>query len=223
MFKSVGSTIFTIVIILLLIYLIIWTVRFIINSKKKQDAETDVEAKAKQRSMKHRTIACSKNYWYNQREVEDCPPEQPVEQLYHYFDSEQECIKALILEMYDCALVRSEELARIARGGDEPEEKPGKIIIDPYAVDAEYDEFEYDFDQAVEELMETDEEELAEEAKQADDAELRAEIYDCWAKYVMQLYDMIRLNCNEEMKIRIRSKIMSYGHKDVKILMHSPE
>ena len=215
MFNSVGNTIFTVFLVVILIYLIIWTVKFL-GTRARQS----IEVRAKQNSIRQRTIACSKNYWYNNREVEDCPEDVPVERYYHYFETEQECIKALIMEMYDCALVRTEEIERIAFG----EVKPVELnFSSSYEVDDEYDDFDYDFDEAVEELMNQDDEEVAAAAEEADDSEIRAEIYDCWTGYVMQLYDMVCVNCNEEMKNHIRNKIMVYGHKDPEILIHSPE
>ena len=225
MFDSVGKTIFAIILAVILVYLIIWTVKFISYRLAKKRKQNSAEVREKQKSIRHRTIACSKDYWYNIREVEDCPEDMPVERLYHYFETEQECIKALILEMYDCGIVRTEELEKIAFGEEEKnEEAPHSgTIYDPYAIDAEYDEFEYDFDEAVEELMMQDDEEVVASAEEADDAEVRAEIYDCWTGYVMQLYDRVSVNCNEEMKLHIRNKIMMYGHKDAEILIHSPE
>ncbi len=222
MFESVGNTICTIVLGVAFIYLIIWTVKFVVYHMDKRQARHNVAIREKQKSIRQRTIACAKNYWYNIREVEDCPKDMPVERLYHYFETEQECIKALIIEMYDCALVRTEELERIAYGEAKPVEFK-QVTYDPYAVEDEYDDFDYDFDEAVEELMLQDDEEIAASAEEADDAEIRAEIYDCWTEYVMQLYDMVSVNCNEEMKSHIRNKIMMYGHKDVEILIHSPE
>ena len=219
MFDTVGNTIITIVLCVILVYLIIWTVKFAGYRLEKKRAQHSIVIREKQKSIRQRTIACAKNYWYNIREVEDCPEDMPVERLYHYFKTEQECIKALIIEMYDCALVRTEELERIAYG----EARPVEIINNPYEIEDEYDDFDYDFDEAVEELMEQDDDEVAATAEAADDAEMRAEIYDCWTEYVMQLYDMVSVNCNEEMKAHIRNKIMSYGHKDVEILIHSPE
>lgn len=219
MFDSVGNAICTVVLGVVLVYLIIWTGKFVSYCLDKKRAKNRVVIQEKQKSIRQRTIACAKNYWYNIREVEDCPKDKPVERLYHYFETEQECIKALIIEMYDCALVRTEELERIAYG----EVRPVKMIVNPYEIDDEYDDFDYDFDEAVEELMEQDDDEVAATAEAADDAEMRAEIYDCWTEYVMQLYDMVSVNCNEEMKAHIRNKIMSYGHKEVEILIHSPE
>ena len=220
MFNSVGNTIFTVFLVVILIYLIIWTVKFAGVQLDKKRARQSIQVRAKQNSIRQRTIACSKNYWYNSREVEDCPEDVPVERYYHYFETEQECIKALIMEMYDCALVRTEELEKIAFG----EAKPVELNFNnPYEVEDEYDDFDYDFDEAVEELMNQDDDEVAAAAEEADDSEIRAEIYDCWTGYVMQLYDMVCVNCNEEMKNHIRSKIMSYGHRDPEILIHSPE
>lgn len=219
MFDSVGNTICTIVLGVILIYLLMWTYKFAAYHFNKHRTRQSAAIREKQKSIRQRTIACAKNYWYNIREVEDCPKDTPVEHFYHYFETEQECIKALIIEMYDCALVRTEELERIAYG----EARPVQIINNPFEIGDEYDEFDYDFDEAVEELMLQDEDEIAATAEEADDAEVRAEIYDRWTEYVLQLYDMVSVNCNEEMKANIRSKIISYGHKEVEILIHSPE
>lgn len=221
MFDSVGNTICTIVLGVVLVYLLIWSYKFAAYRFDKHRTKKNVAIREKQKSIRQRTIACAKNYWYNIREVEDCPKDMPVERLYHYFETEQECIKALIIEMYDCALVRTEELERIAYGEVRP--RPVPVMNNSYEIEDEYDEFDYDFDEAVEELMLQDEEEIAATAEEADDAEVRAEIYDRWTEYVLQLYDMVSVNCNEEMKANIRSKIMSYGHKEVEILIHSPE
>lgn len=223
MFDSIGNAIFSIILLVILVYMILWTAKFIRFSLDKKRNKKKVAVREKQKSIRQRTIACAKNYWYNIREVEDCPEDTPVERLYHYFETEQECIKALILEMYDCAIVRTEELERIVYGDEPPVSAMPTTMFDPYAVDDEYDEFDYDFDEAVEELMQQDDEEVAASAEAADDADVRAEVYDCWTSYVMQLYDMVSVNCNEEMKSHIRNKIMMYGHKDVEILMHSPE
>ncbi len=219
MFDSAGNTICTIILAVVFVYLIIWTLKFAGYCLDRQRSKNSIAIREKQKTIRQRTIACAKNYWYNIREVEDCPDDVPVERYYHYFETEQQCIKALIIEMYDCAIVRTEELERLAYG----EVKPVPVIMNPYEIDDEYDEFDYDCDKAVEELMDQDEEEIAATAEEADDAELRAEIYDRWTEYVMQLYDMVSVNCNEEMKAHIRSKIMSYGHSDVAILIHSPE
>lgn len=219
MFESVGNTIWTIVLGVFLVYLLLWSYKFAAYHFDKHRAKKRVAIREKQKTIRQRTIACAKNYWYNIREVEDCPKDMPVEQFYHYFETEQECIKALIIEMYDCALVRTEDLERIAYG----EVRSVPVMENPYEIEDEYDEFDYDFDEAVEELMLQDEEEIAATAEEADDAEVRAEIYDRWTEYVLQLYDMVSVNCNEEMKANIRSKIMSYGHKEVEILIHSPE
>lgn len=219
MFNSIGNTICTVVLFVIFVYLILWTYKYAGYYLDKRRAKHSIAIREKQKSIRQRTIACAKNYWYNIREVEDCPEDVPAEKYYHYFETEQECIKALIIEMYDCALVRTEELERIAYG----EVKPVPVITNPYEIDDEYDDFDYDFDEAVEELMLQDDDEIAATAEEADDAEVRAEIYDRWTEYVLQLYDMVSVNCNEEMKAHIRGKIMSYGHSEVEILIHSPE
>ena len=113
--------------------------------------------------------------------------------------------------MYDCALVRTEELEKIAFGQAK--------AIDPKLLEIpdEYDDFD-DFD------YEEDEEEIEEEVEQIElTEEQRSKIYERWVSYVVRLYDMVSVNCNEEMTAEIRNAIMEYGHNPVEVLLHSPE
>lgn len=99
------------------IYLIIWTVKFFEFSMDLRRARHRKNAQKKKESIKLRTIGCAKNYWYNKQDVEDRPEGRPMESYYHYFDKAEDCLKDLIIEMYDCGLVRTEMLEAIAYSG----------------------------------------------------------------------------------------------------------
>lgn len=99
------------------IYLIIWTVKFWGFSMNLRRVRRSKKAQKKKETIKLRTIGCSKNYWYNKQDVEDRPEGRPVESYYHYFDKAEDCLKDLIIEMYDCGLVRTEMLEAIAYSG----------------------------------------------------------------------------------------------------------
>lgn len=211
MVKTMISAIVIVVLLFIFIYLVYWTIQYAAVQMEKKTVKKRKAVKEKQSSIKLRTIGCSKNYWYNQREAEDCPEGKPIESVYHYFESPQDCVKELLIEMYDCALVRTEELEKIAFGQAK--------AIDPKLLEIpdEYDDFD-DFD------YEEDEEEIEEEVEQIElTEEQRSKIYERWVSYVVRLYDMVSVNCNEEMTAEIRNAIMEYGHNPVEVLLHSPE
>ncbi len=96
------------------VYLVIWTVKYLQHIINRRRAK---KAREKKQNIKLRTIGCSKNYWYNKQDVEDRPEGRAVESYYHYFNEAKDCIKDLIIEMYDCGLVRTELLEAIAYSG----------------------------------------------------------------------------------------------------------
>ena len=99
------------------IYLMIWTVKFFQFSMDLRRVRRAKNAQKKKESIKLRTIGCAKNYWYNKQDVEDRPEGRPMESYYHYFEKAEDCLKDLIIEMYDCGLVRTEMLEAIAYSG----------------------------------------------------------------------------------------------------------
>ena len=57
----------------------------------------------------------SKGYWINRDDIED-ENQAHLLRYYHYFDNIDECIHDLIVEMYDCGFVRTEEIFVAAYG-----------------------------------------------------------------------------------------------------------
>lgn len=101
---------------LFLIYLIIWSVQLHLHTKRQKKVKRVQELRAKGNEIKKRTIDCTKDYWYNLREVEDRKEGEDFEKYYHYFIGVDQGVHELLLEMYDCGIVRTDELEEIAYG-----------------------------------------------------------------------------------------------------------
>lgn len=102
--------------VIFLIYMIIWTVKLHFFGKRQKKVKRIQELRAKGNEIKKRTIDCTKDYWYNLREVEDCKEGEDLEKYYHYFIGVDQGVHELLLEMYDCGIVRTDELEEIAYG-----------------------------------------------------------------------------------------------------------
>lgn len=102
--------------IVFFVYLVIWSVRLYQYNKRQKKVKRIQELRAKGNEIKKRTIDCTKDYWYNLREVEDCKDGEDFEKYYHYFIGVDQGVKELLLEMYDCGIVRTDELEEIAYG-----------------------------------------------------------------------------------------------------------
>ncbi|MGN0154022.1 MAG: hypothetical protein ACI4A3_06195 [Lachnospiraceae bacterium] len=98
------------------VYMIIWTLKLHFFNKRQKKVKRIRELRAKGNEIKKRTIDCTKDYWYNLREVEDCKEGEDVEKYYHYFIGVDQGVHELLLEMYDCGIVRTDELEEIAYG-----------------------------------------------------------------------------------------------------------
>lgn len=101
---------------LFMIYMIVWTIKLSSHSKRQKKVKRMQELRAKGNEIKRRTIDCTKDYWYNLREVEDCKEGEDFEKYYHYFIGVDQGVEELLLEMYDCGIVRTDELEEIAYG-----------------------------------------------------------------------------------------------------------
>lgn len=102
--------------IVFFVYLVIWSIRLYQYNKRQEKVKRIKELRAKGNEIKKRTIDCTKDYWYNLREVEDCKEGEDFEKYYHYFIGVDQGVKELLLEMYDCGIVRTDELEEIAYG-----------------------------------------------------------------------------------------------------------
>ncbi len=141
----------------------------------------------------------NKGYWVNKDDLRETEDAVARLRYYHYFDTIDECIKDLIVEMYDCGLVRTEEIFTTAYGDDAL--TPDSMI---FRTDFEVDE-EPDYDLPP----------VSEDAQR--------KIYAKWTKYVDALFEIIEINTTERNVATIKDALMVYGRKDISVLLHSPE
>lgn len=104
------------VLIIFFIYLLVWSFKLHFHTKRQKKVKRVQELRAKGNEIKRRTIDCTKDYWYNLREVEDRKDGEDFEKYYHYFIGVDEGVHDLLIEMYDCGIVRTDELEEIAYG-----------------------------------------------------------------------------------------------------------
>ena len=104
------------ILVIFFLYLIIWSFNLHFHTKRQKKVKRVKELRAKGNEIKKRTIDCTKDYWYNLREVEDRKEEEDFEKYYHYFIGVDQGVHDLLIEMYDCGIVRTDELEEIAYG-----------------------------------------------------------------------------------------------------------
>lgn len=141
----------------------------------------------------------SKGYWLNKDDMDE---EDQAYRLryYHYFDNIDECIHDLIVEMYDCGFVRTEDIFVAAYGEDAL--KPDSFI---YMTDDDPD-----FEKAKAALPPVSEKN-------------QKIIYDLWVSYVEELLDRVEIHTTPANQDIIKDALMVYGRKKIGILLRSPE
>ena len=141
----------------------------------------------------------SKGYWINRDDIED-ENQAHLLRYYHYVDNIDECIHDLIVEMYDCGFVRTEEIFVAAYG--EEALTPDSFI---YMTDADCDL------------------EKAKAALPPVSEKSQKIIYDLWCSYVEKLLDTVEIHTTDANKDIIKDALMVYGRKKITILLRSPE
>ena len=134
-------------------------------------------------------------YWFNKEDVEDRPDYKPVEMYYRYFTTANECIEDLLIEMYDCALVRTEEIRYIAYGIE-----PRHVAMRDVAAtgNAAYN--------AAKKRKEPTKEDLD-------------KIYRKWCSYVDKLFDIVEFRADNTTIGLIRDKLYEFGKSDVDVII----
>ena len=141
----------------------------------------------------------SKGYWLNKDDLEEADQSYRL-RYYHYFDNIDECIHDLIVEMYDCGFVRTEDIFVAAYGEDAL--TPDSFI---YMTDADCDL------------------EKAKAALPTVSEKSQKIIYDLWTSYVEELLDTVEIHTTEANKNIIKDALMVYGRKKITTLLRSPE
>lgn len=99
------------------VYMVVWTLKYAFFAKRQKKVKRIQELRAKNKG-EGQSADNTKNYWYNKRELDACQEGEDVQRCYHYFDSIEDGIHGLLLEMYDCGIVRTDELTQISYGED---------------------------------------------------------------------------------------------------------
>lgn len=141
----------------------------------------------------------SKGYWLNKDDMDESDQTYRL-RYYHYFDNIDECIHDLIVEMYDCGFVRTEDIFVAAYGEDAL--KPDSFI---YMTDDDPD-----FEKAKAALPPVSEKN-------------QKIIYDLWVSYVEELLDRVEIHTTQANQDIIKDALMVYGRKKIGILLRSPE
>ena len=105
------------ILVILFIYMVVWSLKLYFYDKRQKKVKRIQELRAKNKE-EGQTADNTKNYWYNKRELDACGEGEDVQRYYHYFDNIEDGIRGLLLEMYDCGVVRTDELTQISYGED---------------------------------------------------------------------------------------------------------
>ena len=148
------------------------------------------------KKRKKSTVSSSADfYWYNKMDVAEKPIYKTADMYYHRFNIAKDVIEDLLVEMYDCALVRTEEIKYIAYG------------IEPRAV-------------SMKEILSAGNKgyTATQKLKQPSEADLE-KIYQKWCGYVDKLFDKVEIYADEFTITEIRTLLCEYGRSDVDILI----
>ncbi len=129
-------------------------------------------------------------YWFNKLDVEEKPDYKTKEMYYHHFNVPEDCIDELLIEMYDCALVRTEEIRYIAYG------------IEPRTI-------------SMKEIMGNGNSSLNQKRLKEPNAEDLLKIYAKWCSYVDELFEKVEIHADDYTTEKIRMLLCEFGKSDV--------
>lgn len=132
-------------------------------------------------------------FWFNRMDVAEKPSYKTAEMYYHYFDTAKDCIDDLLIEMYDCALVRTEEIRYIAYG------------IEPRAI-------------SMKEILSSGNYTSQQKLKEPTTQDL-VRIYEKWCGYVDKLFDKVEIHADAYTIDEIRRLLCEFGRSDVDVLL----
>lgn len=129
-------------------------------------------------------------YWFNKLDVEEKPDYKTKEMYYHHFNVPEDCIEELLIEMYDCALVRTEEIRYIAYG------------IEPKTI-------------SMKEIMGNGNSSHSQKRLKEPNAEDLLKIYAKWCSYVDELFEKVEIHADDYTTEKIRTLLCEFGRSDV--------
>ena len=138
--------------------------------------------------------------WYNNQDIEALTKKEDMYYYCHYFNDPAKAVLPLIIEMYDCAFVRTEELQKIAYGIQYKSMGLREILTSKDNVS---------FDRS----------KIAKDPTEQDLLQIRAK----WCDYVDNFLQIIVLQAPEQVQEYIRNQLYAYGENDVDTLLFCPE
>lgn len=188
-----------ILLIIFFLALVIMTILYIRKRLAVRREATDLDIDKWSEEVIQEEQSESKGYWLNKDDMDETDQTYRL-RYYHYFDNIDECIHDLIVEMYDCGFVRTEDIFVAAYGEDAL--KPDSFI---YMTDDDPD-----FEKAKAALPPVSEKD-------------QKIIYDLWVSYVEELLDRVEIHTTQANQDIIKDALMVYGRKKIGILLRSPE
>ena len=145
-------------------------------------------------------IRGAKYLWYNNQDIEALTKKEDMYFHCHYFDDPKDAVLPLIIEMYDCAFVRTEEIQRIAYGIKYQSLGLREILTSKTNLG-------FDRSKIVKDPTEED---------------LR-KIKEKWCDYVDNFMQIIVIQAPDDIQAYIHDELYAYGENDVETLLFCPE
>lgn len=169
------------------------------KNKKMKKGEALFEQKFREET-KRGEIQGADYFWYNNQDIENLARKEDMYFYCKYFNDPDKAVLPLIIEMYDCAFVRTEEIERIAYGIKFKAMGMREIL-------SAKENISFDRSEATKEPTEED----------------KQEIYEKWCGYVDNFLKIIVINAPDNIKEEIKLQLYHYGHNDAETLLFCPD
>jgi FtsZ-interacting cell division protein ZipA len=204
--KSTSIIVIGILLVIVFILLVLWSIKISRENMNAKRQRKMAASRQKHKASMEQEVPDSKGYWYNKEDMADASDFMKVK-YQHHFNTIDECVNGLIIEMYDCGLVKTEELYAIAYGRDSL--TADSLVFKTYNTQ-KYDEYSEDDEEADEQLPP-----VSDEAQRI--------IYEKWCAYVDALLNTVEISASDNDKGLIIDELMTYGRKNLLTLMHAPD
>ena len=171
-----------------------------VPKKKKKKMKKKDQAFADKFDHDGPEIKGAQYLWYNNQDIEALTKKEDMYYYCHYFNDPAKAVLPLIIEMYDCAFVRTEELQKIAYGIQYKSMGLREILTSKDNVS---------FDRS----------KIAKDPSEQDLLQIRAK----WCDYVDNFLQIIVLQAPDQVQEYIRNQLYAYGENDVDTLLFCPE
>ncbi len=145
-------------------------------------------------------IRGAKYLWYNNQDIEGLNKKEDIYYHCHYFNDPREAVLPLVIEMYDCAFVRTEEIQRIAYGIKYQSMGLREILTAKENISFNRSKVEKDpTEQDIQKIREK------------------------WCDYVDNFLQIIEIQAPDDIQDYIKDQLYAYGEHDVDTLLFCPD